>query len=140
VTAEDIQREKRPPAGFQFACEECHAKIRSISRLEPQYSFGRGIRDTLVIVPIFSLILILAPAVVALAVNISARDTSRLSTFLGVATALTGVGMVYQRLQNRYAVTHDLRWALNSKPVLIASAVVAAGIITLVVSNYFYRG
>jgi len=139
VTAVDIQREKAPPAGFQFVCEECLAKIRSISRLEPQYSLGKATRDALVIVPIFSLFLILAPALLTLVVNIGTSNMSRLSIFLGGATGLTGLGMVWERLRNRYGWTHNLRWALNSRPVLIAFAVVATGIISLIVSNYFYN-
>jgi hypothetical protein len=139
VTAEDIQREKAPPAGFRFVCEECLARIRSISRLESQYSLGKGIRDALVIVPIFSLFLILAQALLSLVLNISTSDMSRLSIFIGGATTLSGIGMVWERLRNRYGWNHDLRWALNSRPVLIAFAVVATGIISLIVSNYFYN-
>ncbi len=138
VTSDDIQREKEPPVAYQYVCGECQQKIRSIGLLEPQYSLERAIRDALVFVPIFSVILVSLTGVILLATGHDAGVVSRVSFYIGAFTMLAGIAAIWDRFKNRYAVTHSLRWSLNSRQILIALSVITAGIISSIVSTYVY--
>jgi DNA-directed RNA polymerase subunit RPC12/RpoP len=138
VTSEDIQREKGPPAAWQYMCEECRKKIRSMGQLEPQYNLQQGIRDALVLVPIFSVLLILLAGVVFLVAGHGAGVVSRISFYIGAFTVLVGVAATWDRFKNRYAATHSLRWSLNSRQILIALSVIMAALISSIVSTHVY--
>jgi hypothetical protein len=134
VTAEDIQREHPPPAGFHVACGECLDKIRSVAHLVPEYSITRSIQDIFLMVPLFSVLLVLAAIGVSTVRGHGLGEVERVSQWLGIATVLSGTMMVWDRSKNRYAITHDLRWSLNSKRVILAFAIVLAGVIVSILS------
>lgn len=138
VTSDDVQREKEPPVAYQYVCGECHQKIRSIGLLIPQYSLERAIRDALVFVPIFSILLVSLAGVVFLATGHGTGVVGRFSFYIGAFTVLAGVAATWDRLKNRYAVTHSLRWSLNSRQIVIALSVVMAGTVSSIVSTYVF--
>lgn len=90
VTSDDIQREKEPPAAWQYMCEECHQKMRSIGHLEPQYSVERAIRDALLLVPTLSVLLVTLAGAVFLATGHGAGVVSRISFYIGAITIVAG--------------------------------------------------
>ncbi|HVH14589.1 MAG TPA: hypothetical protein VNA15_02575 [Candidatus Angelobacter sp.] len=110
-----------------------------MARLEPQYSLGKAVRDALVLVPIFTFLSLSGfVAIVSLSSGLGSRDAGRTAILLGTVVVFTGAGMIWNGLKDRYAATHNLRWSLNSRQVLVALSVVAAGVISLVISSYVY--
>jgi putative copper export protein len=139
LTEEDIQREHLPPAAFQVACAECLDRVRLISQVIPEQSFGQAVRNFSWTIPLFSTALVLAGLAIS-AVRVQGFEEFALSSqWLGTGAVLVGTLMVWDRSKNRYAFTHDLRWSFNSKRVNVAFAIVVAGIVVLALSTILPR-
>ena len=124
VTANDIQRVYPPKiSAYQYACEDCLPKIQAMSRLVPEYSLNNALRYLSTRIPILTVGL----SAIGVVITALSRGTTivRLSptTFIGVLAVFTGLQMMWVRSQDRYGATHDLRWSLNSKPVVRGFAV-----------------
>ncbi len=129
VTAEDIQRMYPPKiSAYQYACEDCLPKIQAMSRLVPEYSLNDALLYLFTRIPI----LILGLSATGIVITVFSRETIlRLSptVFVGVVAVFTGLQMMWVRSHDRYGATHDLRWSLNSLPVVRGLAVLIAGMI-----------
>jgi hypothetical protein len=139
VTADDIQRVYPPKVlAYRYACQDCLPKIRAMSRLVPEYTLNDALRYLSTRVPI----LIIGLSVIGVAVTVLFRGTTivRLSptAFVGVLAVFTGLQMMWVRSQDRYGATHDLRWSLNSRPVVRGVAILVAGIIVFLLSVYLH--
>lgn len=139
VTADDIQRVHPPRLlAWNQACEDCIPKIRAMSRLVPEYSISNALRYLSTRIPILTAGLAgLALVVTALS---GATKIARLSpsAFVGIGAVFTGLQMMWNRSQDRYGATHDLKWSMNSKPVVRGLAVFIAGIIVSILAVYVH--
>ena len=134
VTADDIQRTYPPTIlGYEVACADCLDNIRSAASLVPQQTVNQTAQNLAWMIPVVTLALISAAISVSMARIQGISDFSVSARWLGLTAILFGTIMVWDRSKNRYAFTHDLRWSLNSRRVNLAFAVLAAGIILLIV-------
>lgn len=89
-------------------------------------------------VPVFSIAIFASAILVSL---VSTKATNHLgqiayaSEWLGVAAALVGLTMLWDRTKNRYGFTHDLVWTLNSKRVNIVTSIMCAGIVVALLAS-----
>ncbi len=122
VTGEDIQRKyPQQTEAFEIACGDCLEKLRSIARLVPEYSLRRAVIDASWMVPSFAAVLLTASAGVSLVRGAGLSNVISFSHWLGLATILSGLAMIWERSRNRYGFTHNLRWTLSSRRVLVLS-------------------
>jgi putative copper export protein len=139
LTPEDIQREHLPPMAFQVACADCLDRVRLISQVIPEQGFRQVLRNFSWMIPLFSIALVSAGLVIS-AVRVEGfREFALSSQLLGTGAVLVGTLMVWDRSKNRYAITHDIRWSLNSKKINVAFAIVLAGIAVLALSTILPR-
>ena len=140
VTAEDIQRQYPPTLlGYEVACADCLDNLHSAASLVPQQTVKRVARHLAWTIPLISLALISTAILVSIARIQGVGEILGSSRWIGSVAILFGILMVWDRSKNRYACTHDLRWSLNAKRVNLAFAVLASGIILLIVSGWFAR-
>ncbi|OLD12354.1 MAG: hypothetical protein AUF79_05695 [Crenarchaeota archaeon 13_1_20CM_2_51_8] len=138
VTADDIQRVYPPRLAWDQACEDCLPKIQAMSRVVPEYSLNRALGYLSTRVPILTAGL----ASLAVVVTVLSGGTiiARLSPsmFVGIVAVFTGLQIIWVRSRDRYGSTHDLRWSLNSRPVVRGLAVFIAGILVLILAAYLH--
>jgi len=139
ITADDIQRMYPPKiSAYQYACEDCLPKIRAMSRLVPEYSLLDALRYLSTRIPVLTVGL----TAIGVVITALSRGTTIIrlspSTFLGILAIFTGLQMMWVRSQDRYGATHDLRWSLNSRPVVRGLAVLIAGMIVSILAVSFH--
>jgi putative copper export protein len=139
LTEEEIQREHLPPVSFQIACAECLDRVRLVSQVIPERSLGRMLRNFSWMIPLFAVAFVLAGMAVSVIRVEGLGELALSSQWLGTGAVLVGTLMVWDRSKNRYSLTHDLRWSLNSKKVDVALAIVFAGLTVLAVSAVLPR-
>ena len=120
------------------ACEDCLPKIRKMARLVPEFDRAQALSYLSTRVPIMTVALLgLAILFTALAGRATIGPLSP-STFVGIGALFTGVQIMWNRLENRYGAVHDLKWSLNSKPVVRGLVVVIAGLIVSSLAVYIH--
>ena len=139
LTSEDIQRERLPPLAFQMSCADCLDKIRRAANLVPEQRLTQTVLDFSLMIPLFSLVLVIAALIVSVFRAGGLSQFALSSQWVRTTTVFLGILMVWDRLNRRYGFTHDLRWSLNSKRVNVALAVVLAGIVVYALSTTLPR-
>jgi hypothetical protein len=142
LSVEDVQRDHLPANAFQIACADCLVKIRAASSLVLEQSYRQSIINLAWMVPIFSIALFAGAVLVSMGAMLVPTGTANhlghlgyASEWLGVAAALGGLTILWDRAKHRYGFTHDLVWTLNSKRVNIATSIMCAGIIIALLST-----
>ena len=136
VTAEDIQREKPPLWGLRV-CTNCLERIRADARLESKYKPIRALLELSLLVPSILAVLV-AVLVVALAfLGPTTLLPWRGSFFLGAATSLTGIRVVWGRAGSRYGSTHNLAWSVTSRDVVVGLSLVLSGALLATLAPIF---
>jgi hypothetical protein len=137
LTAGDIQRKYDPDKWMvMMVCAQCRDAFRAGARLESKYSPLTAVRD-------FSLMAVLFVGTIA-AVSIALSlfrvsvlgGAGRVSFLMGVLTTLTGVSILWNRLIDRYAFTHDVRWSIRSRRVVLGFSLTFAGILSAILLSY----
>ncbi len=134
LTGEDLQRERDPP--IYRVCEACRLELQAMSRLESRYSVRMAIRDLLIFVPCIFAVLFLALAGISLVRGSGPAEVTRISFFLDLFTILTGINLVWNNVQDRYALTHNLLWSFRSRRPMISVSVCIAGVLFAGVAHY----
>jgi hypothetical protein len=138
LTGEDIQRKYDPDRWMvMMVCAQCRDALRAGAHLESNYSPLTAVKD-------FSLMAVLFAATIA-AVSIVLQlfrvsvlgGAGRVSFLMGVLTTLSGLSILWNRLIDRYAYTHDIRWSIRSRRVVLGFSLVFAGILSPILLSYF---
>ncbi len=137
LTADDIQRRYDPDKWMvMIVCAQCRDALRAGALLESKYSLLIAVRD-------FSLLAVLFIGTIAsVSIALSLFRVSvlggagRVSFLAGVMTTLTGLSILWGRLMDRYAFTHDIRWSIRSRRVVVGFSMTFAGILSPILLSY----
>lgn len=137
LTADDIQRKYDPDKWMvMMVCAQCREALRSGARLESTYGVLVAMRD-------FSLMAVLfVGAIASVSIVLSSFRVSmlggagRVSFLVGVMTTLTGLSILWNRLIDRYAFTHDISWSILSRRVVLGFSMTFAGIFSPILLSY----
>lgn len=137
LTAEDIQRRYDPDKWMvMMVCAQCRDAIRAAARLESKYTGLTAVRDFSLFAALFVLAIISVSTVLTLfRVSMSGGD-GRVSFLAGVMTTLTGLSILWNRLIDRYAFTHDIQWSVRSRRVVLGFSLIFAGILSPILLSY----
>ena len=137
LTADDIQRKYDPDKWLVMrVCAQCREALRAGARLESKYGVLIAIREFSLLMGLF--VGTIASLSIALSFfRVSSLDgVGHVSFLAGVMTTLTGLSILWNRLIDRYAFTHDFRWSLRSRRVVLGFSLTFAGILSPILLSY----